>query len=157
KQGSIVSDFRISLTLGGPMRTIRSHSRSIRPSPRDSSVTGPARRQGLDLKALDRIFERARAASCRIVLSETGDRRIIEAASWASREGLARICLVGDEAVPRNLAGELGVDLGAIELVDPTRSPLTPMFARELLALRKHKGMSLEQACRDVLDPLCFA
>src|SRR5690606_31393293 len=97
KQGSIVSDFRISLTLGGPVRTIRSHSRAIRPSPRDSSVTGPARRQGLDLKALDRIFERARAASCRIVLSETGDRRIIEAASWASREGLARICLRSEE------------------------------------------------------------
>jgi len=109
------------------------------------------------MKAINRIIETARKAPGRIVLSEGDDLRVLRAAQRATREGTARIVLVGERAKLARLADDEAIDLDGIESIDPVDSPLTPAFARELHALRQKKGMSLEQAQREVLDPLCFA
>lgn len=109
------------------------------------------------MKTLERIFEGARAAQRRIVLSEAEDPRIVEAAVRASRERLAQVILVGDAPAARRLAEEHGLALDGVELVDPARSSLATELARELHALRRHKGVDLTRARREVQDPLCFA
>nr|WP_311526890.1 phosphate acetyltransferase [uncultured Ralstonia sp.] len=109
------------------------------------------------MKALNRIIERARAQPRRIVLCEPGEPRILQAAQRAVREGIARIVLVGEADVARQAAADAGVALDGIELVDPATSALAPALAAELHALRAAKGMTAEQACQAVRDPLCFA
>lgn len=109
------------------------------------------------MRAINRIIDRARAAPAGIVLCEGDDPRVLQAALRVTREGVARITLVGDEAAIRALADKEGIDLAGMELVDPVTSGLTPSFAQEVFALREKKGMTPEGARQAVLDPLCFA
>ncbi|TCP10570.1 phosphotransacetylase [Crenobacter luteus] len=109
------------------------------------------------MKAINRIVERARARPLRIVLCEGEDKRILRAAERANREGIARIVIVGKEEAIRREAQTAGVKLNGIELVDPATSALAPSFAHKLFALRQKKGMTLDEARREALKPLCFA
>ncbi len=109
------------------------------------------------MKAILRIIDRARAAPRRIVLCEAEDPRILQAAQRATQEGIARIVLVGNTRQINAAAAIHGIGLDGMTLVDPATSALTPSFAQQLLALRQKKGMTLDEAKRAVLDPLCFA
>jgi phosphate acetyltransferase len=109
------------------------------------------------MQILDSILRKARAHRQSIVLAEGEDPRIIEAARRASDEGIAKCILVGNEAAIRNQANASGIELTDISIEDPKTSQYYPKYARELWKLRKHKGMSLEQAEQQALDPLCFA
>lgn len=109
------------------------------------------------MKAINQIIDRARAMPGRIVLSEGDDPRILQAALRATREGIAKIILVGNEQAIRSLADKEGIDLKGMGIVDPATSTLAPGLAQELFVLRAKKGMTLEMAQRAVLDPLCFA
>lgn len=109
------------------------------------------------MKAINRIIERARAEPRRIVLCEAEDPRILQAAQRAAHEGIARIVLVGDAARIRQAAASEDIDLAGMDVIDPATSALTPSLAQKLFALRAKKGMTLEDARREVLKPLCFA
>ncbi|MGH8779782.1 phosphate acetyltransferase [Paraburkholderia sp.] len=109
------------------------------------------------MKAVNRIIERARSSPMRIVLSEAEDQRVLLAAQRATREGIVRILLVGDAAQIRKAAASQNIDLSGMELVDPATSPLASSYSRELFALRSRKGMTQDEAQREVGKPLCFA
>ena len=109
------------------------------------------------MKAINRIIERARSSPRRIVLCEAEDPRMLEAAQRATREGIARIVLVGPSARIRAAAAEQNIELSGMELVDPATSPLAPSFAEALFTLRSKKGMTLDEAKQEILNPLCFA
>jgi phosphate acetyltransferase len=109
------------------------------------------------MKAINRIIECARAAPMRIALSEAEDPRILLAAQRVTRERIARIVLVGDTARTRRVAAARNIDLDGVELIDPAVSALTSSLAEGLFALRGRKGMTLDEAKRAALDPLCFA
>ncbi|MGB8419102.1 phosphate acetyltransferase [Paraburkholderia sp.] len=109
------------------------------------------------MKAINRIIERARTSQKRIVLCEAEDPRMLEAAQRATREGIARIVLVGPSAHIRAAAAEQNIELSGMELVDPAVSPLAESFSEELFTLRSKKGMTLDEAKQEVLKPLCFA
>jgi phosphate acetyltransferase len=109
------------------------------------------------MKAINRIIESARSSPRRIVLSEAEEPRILQAAQRATREGIARIVLVGSAAGIQEAAASGGIDLSGMEVVDPASSPLAASFADALFALRSRKGMTLDQAKLEVLKPLCFA
>lgn len=109
------------------------------------------------MKAILRIIDQARASPMRIVLSEADDPRVLQAAQRASREGVARIVLVGDAAHIREAAASFDIDLSGMELVEPASSPHASSYAAELFALRGKKGMTLDQAQHEILKPLCFA
>jgi len=103
-----------------------------------------------------RIIERARSAPRRIALSEGEDTRVLQAASRAAREGVARPIVVGAATAIREAAAREGVDLAGVEIVDPQASPLAPAFAEALHELRRSKGMTPAQASEAVCDPLCL-
>ncbi|MDD3831272.1 MAG: phosphate acetyltransferase [Clostridia bacterium] len=78
-----------------------------------------------------------------IVLPEGEDPRVIEAAEIISADGFAKVILLGDENVIRakSRKGLVGV---AIE--NPKTSTRLGEFSQLLYDLRKHKGMTMEQA-----------
>ncbi|RDU97292.1 phosphate acetyltransferase [Trinickia dinghuensis] len=110
------------------------------------------------MKALNRIVEAARMSPMRVVLCEGEDPRVLAAAVRASREGVARIALVGNPDAIRALAQRETIALDeSVVLIDPAASDLRTIFVDELVALRGSKGMTREIAQNEVLKPLVFA
>ncbi|MDR0376842.1 MAG: phosphate acetyltransferase [Spirochaetaceae bacterium] len=95
---------------------------------------------------------KAKALQKRLVLAEGTEPRTLKAARIIFDEGLAAsVTLVGAEADIRKAAEAEGVGLAGIVLADPAQSPLAEKYAHELYELRKHKGMTEEQAKKDIL------
>ena len=94
------------------------------------------------------IQEKARRSHRRIVLPESQDPRVRSAAATLAAEGLVEPVLV---ATPG-----MGSPPSGVEVVHPDRDARTERFATQLHELRKHKGMTAEQARERVRDPLTF-
>ncbi len=109
------------------------------------------------MKPFDDLEDRARANPQRIVLAEGDDPRIIAAARRALDGGIARPVLLGAHAAIAAEAARLGVSLDGLELADPATSAQRGDYARALHALRRHKGMTPEQAEELIGQPLYFA
>ena len=67
------------------------------------------------------LMERARADRKHIVLPESQDDRILEAAAILLRRGVADLTLLGEENKVRARASALGLDLDAARIISPTR------------------------------------
>lgn len=111
----------------------------------------------LIMKALNRIIAQARAKPGRIALSEGDDARVLTAAVRATQQGIARITLVGSRTAAEALAAKEGLPLDGIDFVDPATSPLMPELSDTLYELRRHKGMTREQAAEQAAQPLICA
>jgi len=109
------------------------------------------------MKILNHIIKQACAKSKSIVLAEGDDIRVIEAASRATREGIANCVLIGDPETIGALAGKASLSLEGIRIEDPNLSAQSPTYAQNLLDLRAKKGMTIEQSQQLVLDQLHFA
>ena len=102
------------------------------------------------------LIERAHAGRKRIVLPEGEDDRILRAAGTLIARDVADLTILGDEAVIRARATELGVDIGAAQIISPTDSSYVDRFAEEYARLRAHKGVTLGQAADTVTDVSYF-
>jgi len=109
------------------------------------------------MQFLDSIADKARSSRQTIVLAEGEDSRVLEAARRAQHDAIANCILVGNETAIRERAAALDIDLGGISIEDPRTSQYHQRYSNALCELRKHKGMTLEQARQQTLDPLCFA
>jgi phosphate acetyltransferase len=98
------------------------------------------------------LLERARANRRRLVLPEGGEERILRAADVLLRRGVADLTLLGDPDQISRKAREFGIDVRAAELVDPADSPWLDEFAAAYEQLRRHRGITLEQARDTVRD-----
>ncbi len=98
------------------------------------------------------LMERARADRQRIVLPESEDDRILEAAAILLRRGVAELILLGDETKVRAQGSALGLDLDEVTIVSPRQAELVEKFAAAYAAARAHKGMTLERAREVVTD-----
>ena len=97
----------------------------------------------------------AKKANKRLVLAEGLEKRTVCAARKILDEKLASsVTLVGNEEKVRAFAAEIGVDLAGIAISDPEKCGKKEEFAAEYYELRKHKGMTLEQARSDIVDQL---
>ena len=95
---------------------------------------------------IERIKERARLNKKTIVLPESMDRRVLEAAETVVKEDIANVVLIGREEDINNLSE--GLDLSKITIINPLTSELTQELITTLYELRKEKGMTLEEAER---------
>ena len=102
------------------------------------------------------LVERARAAGAHIVLPEGNEERILRAADQVLSRGIARLTLLGDEALIRASARQLGVDIDAAAVVDPATSPWREKFADDYAEMRAHKGVTVDLAYDRVVDPSYF-
>lgn len=105
---------------------------------------------------IEGIKERARNDIKTIVLPEASDIRIIEAASIAIREKYAKIILLGDEVNIRNLAQDNNFDITGATIINPKKAENIKEYAGKLYELRKHKGMTLEEAEELILDEVYY-
>jgi phosphate acetyltransferase len=102
------------------------------------------------------LMERARADRQRIVLPESDDDRILEAAAILLRRGVANLILLGDETKVRARASALGLDLDEASILSPSQPDLVETFAAAYAQARAHKGMTLERAREVVTDVSYF-
>ena len=95
---------------------------------------------------VDQIKAKARESLQTVVLPESYDDRMIEAAGQIVADGLAKVVLLGDPAALEAKAKELGASLAGVELVDPKTSAALDSYVDELVVLREKKGMTPAQA-----------
>lgn len=102
---------------------------------------------------------RARAASLKrkIVLPESHDDRTLEAASLLTRQELAEVILIGNCSEISHRVQQGGWVWGDISIVDPQTSAERERYVQEFFELRRHKGLTLDEAESALRDPLYFA
>lgn len=105
------------------------------------------------------LHERARSLGGRIVLPESHDPRVLQAASLAAHRRLARPILLGDRAAVEALASRLGFALDGVEVVDHLAEGAVAPYAIALVELLESRGKSIEPrtAAKLLVDPLYFA
>ena len=95
---------------------------------------------------VEQIKAKAKENLQTVVLPESYDDRMIQAAGQIVADGLANIVLLGDPATLQAKAGELGCSLEGVTLLDPKNSPQLDGYVAELVELRKKKALTAEQA-----------
>ena len=98
---------------------------------------------------------KAKSMHKRLVLPEGTEPRTIRSARILIDEQLAvSVTLLGKTADIQKTAEREGVSLHGIEIISPSGHAKLPGYAREYYELRKHKGMTEDQAKTDIADPL---
>jgi phosphate acetyltransferase len=102
------------------------------------------------------LIERAKSSRRHIVLPEGDDERVLRAAEILLRRGVVDLTILGDPDEVRSRATAAGIDLDGADLVDPLTSSHRGDFAKRYYELRKHRGMTEDQAFDDVTAPSYF-
>ncbi len=105
---------------------------------------------------LKNMRERASKLGKLVVLPEGHDPRVVEAASIITKEGVAKVILLGNPDEIAQIAKDNNVDLTGVEVNDYLKSDKMESYVEEFTELRKHKGMTLEKAEKTLKDPLYF-
>jgi phosphate acetyltransferase len=108
------------------------------------------------MEILKRIRTRAATKMQHIVLPEGKDDRTLVAASQIAAERMARVTVLGPESSIRDRAAALGASLTNVLVLDHRNSPDLDRYAQELYELRRAKGITLDEAQKQILDPLYF-
>jgi len=92
-----------------------------------------------------------------LVLPEGTEPRTLQAARKILDEKIAKnVTLLGKKNEIEKLAKDLKVNLDGIKIIDPETSEKRKAYAKEYFELRKHKGMTEEQAFQGIIFPLHF-
>jgi len=106
---------------------------------------------------IQEMLNKAKALNKTVVYPDAADARSIEAAGFLFKEGIAKPILTGNPEAIKKVALENNLSLDGIEIIDTETSPWLEEFANKLYEKRKAKGMTQEQACQTVKNPLYFA
>ncbi|HSR51839.1 MAG TPA: phosphate acetyltransferase [Acidobacteriota bacterium] len=104
------------------------------------------------MSLLERIRARARRSSCKVVLAEGEDQRVVEAASILLEEGIALPLLLGNEGTIAALARERGVKTG-FTVLDPAQAVRKYKLDALYFERRRAKGISPEEAFKAASHP----
>ena len=99
---------------------------------------------------IEEIKEKARKNIKTIVLPESTDIRVLEAARKVTDDGFAKVILIGNREELQNIAGD--INLSDIEVVDPATSEKTEEYVNTFFELRKAKGMTEEKAKETMMN-----
>ena len=72
----------------------------------------------------------------KIVLPESTDERLLQAAQLATQEGIAKIILLGKSEEVKKKAGELKINLSGVEIVDPLNFKKFDSYVKEYCKMR---------------------
>lgn len=96
---------------------------------------------------LDRMKQKAKSDLKTIVLPEGEDPRTIEAAKEIVKEGLAKLVILGDPAK---------ISVEGVEVIDPKTAEKHEAYAELFAELRKKKGVTIEDARKQMDDATYF-
>src|SRR5260370_19651746 len=106
---------------------------------------------------VDQLKLRARSSPHRIVLPEGDAPPVVAASAAVTREGFAKITLLGRKQIIESVATDLCVPLKGIAITDPAASPRLEAYAQIYYERRRARGASLEEAHETARRPLYFA
>ena len=101
------------------------------------------------------LLKRAKSDKQHIVLPEGPEPRILKATEILLRRGIVDITLLGDEGKIQRNATHLGINLKGANIIDPVKSKLLQDYTETYYELRKHKGITKNNA-RDIMVDVNF-
>ena len=102
---------------------------------------------------IDKVKETAKKDIKRIVLPESSDVRVLEAARKIADEGFAKVILIGNR---ENLKSITDIDISDIAVIDPENSEKFEEYVQAFYELRKAKGMTEEKARETMKDNIYY-
>lgn len=105
---------------------------------------------------IEEIKNRAKKELKTIILPESEDIRILQATEKVMKEQYAKIILIGDENKINEKAKANNINLGDAKIVNPETDENYNKYVDLLYNLRKHKGMTEEEAKELVLNPVYY-
>ena len=107
---------------------------------------------------LEKLTKRAQKIYPRILLPESTDQRVIQAALSLSTQKIAKIVLLGNEdEIYSQLDQSSENKKHDLEFIDPKDEKLKNDYAKTLFERRKHKGLELNESLDLVGNPNVFA
>jgi phosphate acetyltransferase len=112
-----------------------------------------------EIELLKQIQEKAAKKKRTIVLPESHDDRVLKAAEFLTKNNIASVITIGNEAVIREAASKAGADLQGVRIINPETSEKLSDFANIFYNARKKKGkeISIEQARDTIKRDIFFA
>lgn len=105
----------------------------------------------------EKMTEKARGMAKTLVLPESTEPRTLKAARIVADEKIASaVYLIGKKEVIAKAALNASVSLDGMTIIDPSVSEKMEDYAQAYYELRKHKGLSLEDAKIKIADPLLW-
>ena len=104
---------------------------------------------GRESKLTQQLHDMARTETQRIVFAEGAHPSMMKAAVQAKEEGICQPILLGNDEIISKLAGELGLSLEGIEVVNlrhPNERERRQRYARILADKRQREGYTIEEA-----------
>ena len=105
---------------------------------------------------IDDIKNRAKKSIKTIILTESEDVRVLEAASKVTKEGFAKVILIGNQDETNKLASDNNIDIAGIQIIDPVTSDKYDKYVERFYELRKAKGITMEDAKKIIKDNMYF-
>ena len=101
------------------------------------------------------LFQRARQQRQHIVLPEGNDDRILQAAEILRFRDVVELTILGEKDKIQARAATLGLKLEGVNIIDPQNSDLHEKFSQRFFELRKHKGITIDNA-RDSMNDVSY-
>ena len=105
---------------------------------------------------IDDIKNRAKQNIKTIILTESEDVRVLEAASKVTKEGFAKIILIGNPDEANSLASSHNIDISGIQIINPETSEKYDEYVNSFYELRKAKGITIDDAKKYMKDNMYF-
>lgn len=109
----------------------------------------------IDVDFVKTVHQKAKRLRRHVVLPEGTEKRTLQAARrLVDEELVGSVTLVGSNDEISAAAAEVSVDMGGIKVADPSTAEQRSAYANELYELRRHKGMSNDEAAQMIVEPL---
>ena len=105
---------------------------------------------------LGRIRKKASEKEKHIVLPEGEEERMIKAAGRLCGDSICRVTLLGEEGKIQNAGREMGVSLEGVRILNPVASETLDGYARRFFEIRKHKGITEDEARKTISNSLFY-
>lgn len=112
--------------------------------------------QGRSRDVVRMVINKAKLDPKRIVFPEGTHPTVLQACQILVDEGICRPILLGNTNEITQELQRLGMDLVQFDIVDPKENDLKQAATEFYLEARKHKGVSWEEAKRDIQNPVIF-
>jgi phosphate acetyltransferase len=106
------------------------------------------------MELLHRIRNKAKTRTKHIVLPEGEEERSIRAAFRLKSEGICHVTLLGDEDQIQSKSQMIDISIKGISVVSPKKSDDLALYYQDFYNLRRHKGISAEEAKKSIINPL---
>lgn len=128
-----------------------------RPTESEKYQESLAIRLGTGRDTMRGLILQARRQSMRVVFSEGSNESILRASNILIDEGIADPILLGSEEEIRRKIDRLGLDLGGIPIIDPSRNLQSAAYADNYFQMRWRHGVMRAAAADRIRQPDYFA